>query len=158
VRRLLAGLIALTACGSPTTPEGFPELTGEYAATLTAEFTSVPGGVQTSGIPCTATIRVSRQAGEAFEGTYDRGFPCVRATYPLSGTVQRNGALTVDVAGGAGSFQGFDQCRRDSGDERWRGEVDDDDLTLRIAAVLSCPQTGTQRIVATITGRRAVGR
>jgi hypothetical protein len=68
----------MVACGPPTPPEGFPELTGEYIARLTAAFTSVPGGVQTSGVPCTATLAVSRQTGDTFEGTYDRGFPCVR--------------------------------------------------------------------------------
>lgn len=154
VRRLLVGLLCLSACGSPTTPEGLPELTGEYVATLTAQFTSVPGGVQTSGVPCGATVVVSRQTGDAFEGTYDRGFPCARATYPLRGTVQRSGALVADIAGGDANFQGFDQCGYVSGDQRWSGQANGDELTLRIDVVLSCAVAGSQRTVATISARR----
>lgn len=158
MRRLIPGLVALAACGSPTTPEGFPELAEAYVGTLEAEFRSVPGDVPTSGLPCTVTVRVPNQEGASFQGTYDRGVPCVRATYPMTGTVQRNGTATVDIAGGADAFQGFDQCRYVSGDDRWRGEMDRDELSLRIEVVLTCAQTGTQRTVATISARRQAGR
>ena len=64
----------------------------------------------------------------------------------------------VDIAGGAASFQGFHECRYVSGEERWRGAVDGDDLTLRIDVVLDCATTATQRTVATLTARRSAGR
>jgi hypothetical protein len=147
--------LATAGCGAPTTPEGFPELADAYAGRLEADFTSVPGGVPTSGVPCTVTVTVRAQSGASFQGAYDRGFPCARATYPVTGTVQRDGAVTVDIAGGADAFQGFDECRYVSGDERWRGRLDGDELSLRIDVVLTCAPTGTQRTVATIIGRPA---
>ena len=151
----IVGLIGLAACGSPTTPEGFPELAGAHVGMLNAEFTSVPGGVRTSGLPCNVTITVPSQSGGTFAGTYDRSLPCARGVHAMTGTVQRNGAVTMDIAGGADAFQGFDQCRYVSGDDRWRGEVNGDELTLRIDVVLTCLQTGAQRTVATMTTRRA---
>jgi hypothetical protein len=154
----ITGLIALAACGSPTTPEGFPELAGAYAGTLNAEFTSLPGGVRTSGVPCNVTITVPSQSGGTFAGTYDRSLPCVRGVHPMTGAVQRDGTVTMDVAGGPDAFQGFDQCRYVSGDERWRGEVNGDELSLRIDVVLACAQTGTQRTVATMSTRRVAPR
>jgi hypothetical protein len=158
VRSWFLGLVALAGCGSPTTPEGFPKLASEYVGTLEAEFTSVPGGVRTSGVPCIVTVTVASQDGASFQGTYDRGVPCARAIYALSGTVQKTGAAIVDIAGGPDSFQGFDQCRYVSGDDRWRGNVERDELSVRIDVVLTCPQTGAQRTVATISARRQTGR
>lgn len=158
MRRSFLCLVALAACGPPTTPEGFPELAGTYVGTLGAEFTSVPGGVRTSGVPCTVTVTVPSQDGGSFQATYERGTPCAPANYPMTGTLQRNAAATVDIAGGVGAFQGFDQCRYVSGDDRWRGDVGHDELTLRIDVVLTCPETGTQRTVATINAHRSAAR
>jgi hypothetical protein len=146
-------LVALAACGPPTTPEGHPLLTGVYTAFWSTEFTSVPAGQRTTGGPCPVTLTVHAQQAGAFEGESLRGFPCVRGLQQLRGTVERDGRVTLDLAA-AGAFQGFDQCRHVAGDQRWRGRVQDRDLEVAIDVLLACEISGQQQARSTITARR----
>ena len=135
-------LVAVSGCGAPTTPDGFPLVTGLYEATWGSDFTSVPGGVRTTGGPCPVTFRVSTQQGGTFEGTSERRSPCVPGGQQIRGSVAPDGRLTVDLVTPAG-FQGFDECRHVSGDTRWRGALDGRDLELTIDVLLDCQRSGS---------------
>jgi hypothetical protein len=152
-RAVTASLAALAACGPPTTPEDHPLLTGVYTAFWSSDFTSVPGGEQTTGGPCPVTLIVRSQRAGAFAGESERGFPCVRGLQQLTGTVDRDGRVAVDLAA-AGAFQGFDRCRYVAGDERWRGAVRDRELELTIDVLLACELSGQQQTRSMITARR----
>jgi hypothetical protein len=139
-------------CGPPTTPEGFPLVTGVYTAFWSSDFTSVPGGVKTTGGPCGLTLRITTQTANTFEGSALRGHPCVRADQVVRGTVERDGRLTFDLVGTTG-FQGFDDCRHVAGDARWRGRRHGDELEGTIDVLLECPGLGQLQTRSTIEGR-----
>ena len=154
MRRVPVLLLLLAGCGSPTTPEGYPDVEGVYAAFLSSEFTSVPGGVRTTGGPCPVTLTLSSHGRGSFAGSFDRGFPCVRGVYRLGGVVERDGRVEIGIEGSPGSYQGFDQCRYLSGDQWWRGDFRDPNLTVIIDVLLECPTTGQLQTRSTITARR----
>ncbi len=114
----------------------------------------MPGGVRTSGGPCGATLTFTSQRAANLEGRFERGFPCARGAYVLTGTVEKNGRLTVDIAG-TDAHQSFDKCRYRAGDQRWRGEFRGDDLDLSLDVLLACEDVGEMQTHGTITARRA---
>lgn len=148
-----ACLLLLAACGSPTTPEGYPDVQGDYVAFLSTEWTSVPGGVVTTGGPCPVTLFVTSQSRGSFAGTAERGSPCVRATQQVGGAVERDGRLQVGFEA-RGAFQGFDECRHVAGDQWWRGDFRDGEMTLAIDTLLDCAGSGQLQARGTITARR----
>ena len=154
LRLILGGTacVLLAACGSPTTPEGYPDVQGVYAAFLSSQFTAVPGGAMMTGGPCPVRLTISSQSRGSFAGTFERGHPCVRGSYQVGGAVERDGRAQMALEGAA-AFQGFDQCHHVSGEQWWRGEFRDPDLTLTIDVLLDCPATGQIQTRSTINAR-----
>ena len=157
MRRLLPLFACgLAACGAPTTPEGYPDVKGTYAGSLSTQFTAEPGGARTSGGPCPVTLSITTQSRGSFSGTLDRGLPCVRAMQPVGGAVDRDGGLQLGLEA-AGAYQGYDQCRYVSGDQWWRGSLRGDELALTIDVLLECEGAGRLATRGAISARRAPG-
>ena len=93
-------------------------------------------------------------ADEAAHAGDRDGSQSQRGGHALKGTVERNGRLTVDVTG-TDTYQGFDKCLYRAGDERWRGEVRGDELTLTIDVLLACEDVGEVQTHGIISTRRA---
>jgi hypothetical protein len=149
--------VAALACQA-TTPDGYPVVTGEYSSTqlYQAEFTSVPSGTRTSGVGCGGYLTISAQRGGTLEGHYSRGRPCVLISGPLTGAVERDGRVTLNLLDASG-FQSFTDCRFLAGQDRWSGEIREDRLVVRIDVLLDCGQPEPLQTRGTLSGIRTPG-
>ncbi|HEY7410739.1 MAG TPA: hypothetical protein VII13_08365 [Vicinamibacteria bacterium] len=130
----LLALLALPRC-SPTTADGFPEVTGTYVGILRVEFTEPATGTTTG--QCPETLVITSQSGATVSGGFERGAPCAASAGPVRGTLDQGGGVVLDFEDTQG-FQGFSGCTYVSGDRSWRGTLRDDELDIALSAVLSC--------------------
>jgi hypothetical protein len=150
VAPLLAATAVLVSCGA-TTPDGYPVVKGAYGGSRMYEthVTDLGNGSESTGVPCSGSLVIADQQGQALTGTWLRGVPCVSNRGSFAGTVAKTGAVNLDFQNALG-FQTFDGCAYVSGDRTWSGAVANGTLTVRNDVVLDCG-SARDHIVQTLT-------
>jgi hypothetical protein len=90
----LAGLLALTACGSDSTtsPTPVPDVSGVYYGTWTLQVLRKSDGFQTS-FYCSGQWTLRSESTGSLTGFAVVDAPCAPESYPLTGTVSASGAV-----------------------------------------------------------------
>jgi len=150
----LMSLALLESCGSPTTPRGYPLVTGTYRDPLLWDIHfTLPDGSRARGRQCGGNIVIEEQNEAALRGSYNLVDPCTSAAGELTGQIALNGQVTLDLRSPT-AFQTFEECTYVAGDRVWTGRIDGDELDMRIETTLDCVPAGRVSALRTARGSR----
>jgi hypothetical protein len=142
---IVAGALALSACGDDPTGPRPPNLVGTYDGSWSV---TVEGpGVEPMAEACPGAVSVTDQAGGAFEGTYTQAASegCDAASGFVTGTVTSDGTVSMLLGASGGGGPGFEEstgCTLLSAEDRYTGSWTDGALEFETHLTALCPETG----------------